>query len=229
MTKSTVDNHEMIKFAKLAADWWDKEGPLKTLHDINPIRLDFINHHTNLMGKKVLDVGCGGGILCESMVERGSIVTGIDAEHAAITSAKNHACNLTNPTYVCTTVETFDANMFDIITCMEMLEHVYEPEHIIASCAQRLNGGGFLFLSTINRNISAYISAIIGAEYLLGILPKQTHDYQKFIKPSELASMVRAANLHVIGLQGMAYNPFSRVASFQKSVQVNYLMACFKP
>lgn len=226
---NTVDSQEIAKFAKMANRWWDKTGDLKTLHDINPTRLQFIKNHTLLNGKPTLDVGCGGGILCESMALEGALVTGIDAEIAVIETAKIHAKQEhMSIDYQCTPIETFESKPFMVITCMEMLEHVGEPEQVINHCARLLEPGGYLFLSTINRTMKAYLSTIIAAEYLLGLLPKQTHDYKKFIKPGELAARVRAAGLEIVGLQGMAYNPINRTACLEDSVAVNYLMACVK-
>lgn len=227
---NTVDSEEIAKFAKMANRWWDKTGDLKTLHDINPARLEFIKNYTPLAKMPVLDVGCGGGILSESMAFEGALVTGIDAEASLVKVAENHAKqeNLTI-NYQCSPIETFESKPFAIITCMEMLEHVEEPEQVINHCARLLESGGYLFLSTINRTMKAYLSAIIAAEYIFGLLPKQTHDYKKFIKPGELAAMVRAAGFNVIGLQGMTYNPLNGAACLENSVAVNYLMACVKP
>lgn len=228
--KSTVDAQEVAKFAQHAAYWWDKEGPLKTLHDINSTRLSFILNYEELAGKTVLDVGCGGGILCEAMAKTGAKVTGLDVQIDALTAAQTHAekGNLAI-NYVCCPVEDYETEAFDVITCMEMLEHVKEPELVIEHCAALLKNKGYLFLSTINRTLKAYTTAILAAEYLLGLLPKQTHDFEKFIKPSELAAMVRKAGLEFCGIAGMSYNPFSRYARLQESVGVNYLLACRKP
>lgn len=228
--ETTIDSQEIAKFAKLATHWWNKEGELRTLHDINPARVEFISQYVPLAGKTVLDVGCGGGILCESMANAGALVTGIDAEFNAIGVAKVHALKggLTIA-YECTPIEDYDNSTFDVITCMEMLEHVQEPETVITHCARLLKPGGYLFLSTINRTMRAYLSAVIAAEYVLGLLPKQTHDYEKFIKPAELAALVRKVGLEVQGLQGIAYNPLNRKASLQDSVSVNFLMSSFKP
>jgi 2-polyprenyl-6-hydroxyphenyl methylase/3-demethylubiquinone-9 3-methyltransferase len=229
-TTTSIDSQELAKFAQLADEWWDADGALKTLHDINPARLEFISEYLELKDKRVLDVGCGGGILCESMARKGAIVTGLDAELSAITCAQQHAQDQNlSIDYSCCAVEDYHSDLFDAITCMEMLEHVASPGDVIVSLGRLLKPGGHLFLSTINRSWKAYASAIVAAEYVLGLLPRQTHDYNKFIKPAELAALVRRAGLEVVGLRGMAYNPFTRTASLQDSVSVNYLVSCFKP
>ena len=229
LTNTTVDSQEIAKFAQHATQWWNTEGPLKTLHDINPARLDFIQAHAVLSGRYVLDVGCGGGILSEGLAERGAIVTGLDVEADAVSVAQAHALQSHfSIDYVCQPIESFISNQYNIITCMEMLEHVQEPQLVIEHAARLLEPGGYLFLSTINRTIKAYVSVILAAEYLLDLLPRQTHDFDKFIKPSELASMVRAAGCEVIGMKGMSYNPLTRNALLQDSVAVNYLLACRK-
>lgn len=228
--KTTIDNDEITKFSRLASHWWDKNGALKTLHDINPVRLQWIRQYTEMLGKNILDVGCGGGILSQAMAAHGAHVTGIDAEQEAILSAlaKARDSQLTI-NYLCTPIEEYDKQTFDAITCMEMLEHVQNPQLVINHCARLLNSGGYLLLSTINRSWQAYAAAIVAAEYVLGLLPRQTHDYDKFIKPAELAAMARHAGLEVRGLQGLSYNPLSRQASLSDSVAVNYMMACYKP
>lgn len=223
---STIDEQELHKFAQHADHWWDQEGPLKTLHDINPTRLDFIKSHANLDGARVLDVGCGGGILCEAMARCGAEVTGIDAEAEAIRIASEHAREKElSIQYQATPIEEFDADSFDIITCMEMLEHVHKPEQVIQHCKRLLKPDGILFLSTISRTLKAYASAIIVAEYLLNLLPKQTHDYDKFIRPSELASMARSYGFTLLDLNGLNFNPISRIATLSNDVSINYLMA----
>jgi 2-polyprenyl-6-hydroxyphenyl methylase/3-demethylubiquinone-9 3-methyltransferase len=228
--KSTVDSLEIAKFAQHASLWWDKEGPLKTLHDINPARLDFILTYQNLATKRVLDVGCGGGILTEAMAQIGAQPTGLDVEVDALEAAKAHAKKSRLAiTYVNCPIEDYEADAFEIVTCMEMLEHVKEPQLVIDHCARLLKPGGYLFLSTINRTVKAYLSAIVAAEYILGLLPRQTHDFEKFIKPSELVTMARKAGLEFRGMAGMSYNPLSRSAKLQESVDVNYLLSCFKP
>lgn len=229
-SESTIDVQEIAKFAQHAAHWWDKEGPLKTLHDINPARLEFIARYQALAQKTVLDVGCGGGILCEGMAIQGAKVTGLDVEVDTIEAAKVHAQNSQlTISYISCPVEEYEVAAFDVVTCMEMLEHVKEPQLVINHCARLLKPGGYLFLSTINRTLKAYATAIIAAEYILGLLPRQTHDFEKFIKPSELVAMIRKAGLELSGMAGMAYNPLSRTAKLQDSVDVNYLVSCFKP
>lgn len=227
--KTTIDAVEVAKFAQHSNEWWDTEGPLKTLHDINPARLQFIKNYIEISKCSVLDVGCGGGILSEGLARQGAIVTGLDVEPDALAAAKKHAedAQLTIE-YVCCPVEEYETAAFDVITCMEMLEHVTDPMLVIEHCSRLLKPGGYLFLSTLNRTMKAYASAIVAAEYALRLLPRQTHDFDKFIKPSELAAMVRANGLEMAGLSGMAYNPFSRVASLDDAISVNYLMACRK-
>jgi 2-polyprenyl-6-hydroxyphenyl methylase/3-demethylubiquinone-9 3-methyltransferase len=228
-TNSTVDSLEVTKFAQLAAHWWDHDGPLKTLHDINPARLSLIQNTTSLTGQRVLDVGCGGGILSEAMATLGASVTGLDVGPDAIECARQHAAQeQLSVDYVCQPIETFDAELFDGITCMEMLEHVQEPELVIQHCARLLKKGGYLFLSTLNRTVTSYATAIVAAEYLFGLLPRQTHDFSKFIKPSELARMVRASGLDTVQIKGLGYNPITGVASLQDSVDVNYFLICQK-
>ncbi|CAM3041321.1 bifunctional 2-polyprenyl-6-hydroxyphenol methylase/3-demethylubiquinol 3-O-methyltransferase UbiG [Legionella worsleiensis] len=228
-SESTIDKQELQKFAQHSAHWWDTEGPLKTLHDINSTRLEFISDCVNLTGVRVLDVGCGGGILSESMAKKQADVTGVDAEIEVIKAAELHAQNQGLPLrYLCTPIEEYKDDPFDVITCMELLEHVPQPEHILQQCNRLLKKEGLLFLSTINRSPKAYATAIIAAEYLLKLLPRQTHDYDKFIRPSELASMARACGFTLIDLKGINYNPITRVASLCTDVSVNYLMALRK-
>lgn len=223
---STIDSQEIDKFAQHSQHWWDKDGPLKTLHDINEARLEFISRQTDLSSLSVLDVGCGGGILCEAMSKRGAQVTGIDAEPEAIRIAKQHASEHQQVIdYFCTPVEDFDTKSFDVVTCMEMLEHVQNPELVLEHCKRLLKPGGLLFLSTINRTFKAYTTAIIAAEYVLNLLPRQTHDYNKFIKPSELVAISRRLDLNLIDLSGLDYNPFTRKATLSTNVSVNYLLA----
>lgn len=227
---TTVDPLEIAKFSQVSDQWWNINGPLKTLHDINPARLLFIEHYLELQDKQVLDLGCGGGILSEAMAMKKAVVTGLDADQQSIAVASKHAeTSGLSIDYRCSAIERFEAPAFDVITCMEMLEHVKEPEAVISHCARLLKPGGYLLLSTINRTLQAYASVVIAAEYILGLLPKQTHDYDKFIKPSELAAMARDSGLEVLGLKGIHYNPLTRISSLQDSVAVNYLMACFKP
>lgn len=227
---TTIDESEVAKFAQHAQDWWDKDGPLKTLHDINPVRIEFIEKFIPLKDQRILDIGCGGGVLTEGLAKKGALLTGIDVEPDTIITATRHARDAQlDIIYECVPIEDFEATSFDAITCMEMLEHVKNPELIIEHAVRFLKPGGYLFLSTIHRTLRAYASVIVAAEYLLGLLPRQTHDYEKFIKPSELAELARYCGLDVVGLQGMDYHPFSRTAQLVDSVSVNYLMACYKP
>lgn len=227
--KTTVDDLEIVKFAHLATAWWNSEGPLKTLHDINPARLQFIQRFTSFLGQTILDVGCGGGILTEGLCLRGAKVTGLDVEPDAIAAATAHALeNKMAIDYVCQPIEDYEGGPFDVITCMEMLEHVQEPQLVIEHCARLLKPGGYLVLSTINRTLQAYASVILAAEYILRLLPRQTHDFDKFIKPSELAAIVRATGFDTVGMTGMSYNPLTRVATLQDSIRANYLLACQK-
>lgn len=220
----SVDTEEISKFARLASQWWDKKGALRTLHDINPIRIDYIEQFCALNNQRVLDIGCGGGILSEGMAKRGGKVTGLDVEPDTIAAAQRHAAaEHLQIEYVCQPVETFNGE-FPIITCLEMLEHVPNPQIIINEAARLLAPGGYLFLSTINRNPLSYCKVILAAEYLLNLLPRQTHDYQKFIKPSELATMLRSVNLEVVAMSGLAYNPLTHSATLTKSLTDNYLL-----
>ena len=221
---TTIDEQEVAKFAQHGSQWWDQNGPLKTLHDINPTRLDFIRQFVDLEGKRVLDLGCGGGILSEGLCHAGAHVTGLDVEEHAINAAKSHAkLNNLSINYICQPVEKYQTEKFSIITCMEMLEHVQDPALIIHHAKRLLLPDGYLFLSTINRTPAAYLSVVVAAEYILKLLPRQTHDYKKFIKPSELAIMARNENLSMVGLRGLSYQPWSRRASLTENVNSNYL------
>lgn len=223
--RTTVDEQEINKFSLHATQWWDKNGPLKTLHDINASRLQWVEQYVSLQKTSVLDVGCGGGIFAEAMTHNEATVTGIDASEEAIAVAKKHA-QTTGLTidYQHIAIEDFEHSGFDVITCMEMLEHVLHPELVIEHCSRLLKPNGLLFLSTINRTLKAYSQAVIAAEYVLKILPRQTHDYNKFIKPSELARIARSFDLQLKGLSGLQYNPFTRVSTLTDDVGVNYLM-----
>ncbi len=222
-----VDQHEVSKFERLAARWWDPQSEFKPLHDINPLRLDYIDSRTGLAGKKVLDVGCGGGILAESMAQRGANVTGIDMGEAPLAVARLHQLESgVDVDYRCMTAEALAEQMphaFDVVTCMEMLEHVPSPASVIAACASLVKPGGHVFFSTINRNPKSYLFAIVGAEYLLRMLPKGTHDYAKFIRPSELDGWARAAQLDLLQVTGMTYNPINRSYRLGDDIDVNYL------
>lgn len=228
-----IDINEINKFAKLASRWWDPTSEFKPLHDINPLRLDYIDNITPLAGKKVLDVGCGGGILSESMVTRGATVMGIDAGDAPISVAKLHALETqTQIDYQQITAEHLSEThhqQFDVVTCMEMLEHVPDPSSVIQACARMVKPNGHVFFSTLNRNLKSYCFAIIGAEYLLKMLPKGTHEYRNFIKPSELAKWARESALTVNEIKGMTYNPFISRYQLNSDTDVNYLIHCTLP
>jgi 2-polyprenyl-6-hydroxyphenyl methylase / 3-demethylubiquinone-9 3-methyltransferase len=230
---ANVDAAEIAKFEKLASRWWDRNSEFKPLHDINPLRVGFIDSKVNLVGKRVLDIGCGGGILSEAMAYRGAKVTGIDMGEAPLGVARLHLLesNL-DIDYRKITAEEFAAQnpkTFEVVTCLEMLEHVPDPAAIIKSCFELLTPGGDLFVSTINRNPKAWLFAVVGAEYVLRMLPRGTHDYRKFIKPSELAQWARQAGFVMGELTGMTYNPFTRVYSLGRDVDVNYLLHLRKP
>lgn len=227
---SNADPIELEKFSQLAHRWWDQNSEFKPLHEINPLRLDYINRLAQLPGKSVLDVGCGGGILSESMAGIGAQVTGIDLGDKALQVAKLHLLESGKQvTYRKIAVEelaTEQPASFDVVTCMEMLEHVPDPQSVIRACSQLVKPGGHVFFSTLNRNPKSYLFAVIGAEYLLNLLPRGTHDYAKFIKPSELAQFSRNAGLNTLDLTGMSYNPISKVYSLGKDTDVNYMVAC---
>ncbi|MDH5301500.1 MAG: bifunctional 2-polyprenyl-6-hydroxyphenol methylase/3-demethylubiquinol 3-O-methyltransferase UbiG [Gammaproteobacteria bacterium] len=224
---ANVDQHEVAKFEEIAYRWWDTESEFKPLHDINPLRLNYIDRHAQISGKKVLDVGCGGGILSESMAARAAQVTGIDMGATPLEVARLHLLESgLSVDYQQITVEEFaerHAGEFDVVTCMEMLEHVPDPESVVRACIKLIKPGGKVFLSTLNRNPKAYALAILGAEYLMGMLPKGTHDYKKFIKPSELGGWMRRNGLTIADLSGMSYNPLSKNYSLGKDIDVNYL------
>ena len=225
-----VDSAEIAKFSELAHRWWDPASDFKPLHEINPLRLDYIDRIAGLSGKTVLDVGCGGGILAESMVQRGARVTGIDLSDAALKVAQLHSLESgVEPEYLQIAAEDFArerTHQFDVVTCMEMLEHVPDPASTVHACAALVKPGGHVFFSTINRNPKSYLFAVIGAEYVLRLLPRGTHRYDKFIKPSELAAFCRQAELDVQGVTGMTYNPLTQVYALGADTDVNYLMHC---
>ncbi len=223
-----LDTREVAKFDALAKDWWNPEGPFKTLHQINPLRLSFIEKKALLEGKKVLDVGCGGGILTEALARSGEHTSGIDGATSVIDIARSHAkdAGLTID-YHCITVEEFaqtDPHTFDVITCMELLEHVPDPQSVIKSCRELLKPGGIIFFSTLNRTLKSYLLAIIGGEYVMKLLPKGTHDYQKFIRPSELVRWCRDEGFEHFEFEGIHYNPFARTFSLDSNIDVNYLV-----
>ncbi len=227
-----VDRAELHKFSELAATWWDRTGPMRPLHDINPPRLAWINQLASLTGKRVLDVGCGGGVLTEAMAQKSKSVTGIDLAGKPLAVARLHALESgARVEYRECAAEAFADEQpasFDIVTCMEMLEHVPDPAATVQACATLARPGGWVFFSTINRNAKAFALAIVGAEYVLGLLPRGTHEYARFLKPSELAGYARQAGLEVHEVTGMRYNPFTRIASLSSDTDVNYLMACRK-
>ena len=227
-----VDEVELNKFSNLAHKWWDKTSEFKPLHDINPLRLNYIDKALALKGKTVLDVGCGGGILSESMAERGAKVTGIDLGEKALKVAQLHSLESgVAVDYQFISVEELAEQQpasFDVVTCLEMLEHVPDPASVVAACAKLVKPGGKVFFSTINRNPKAYLFAVIGAEYLLNMLPRGTHDYAKFIKPSELASWTRLAGLSLNHQVGMSYNPITQHYWLGDDVSVNYMMQTTK-
>ena len=227
-----ADELELQKFSALAHRWWDPNSEFKPLHDINPLRLNYIDGLAHLAGKKVLDVGCGGGILSESMAARGAEVTGIDLGEKPLKVAKLHLLETGQKVdYRLIAAEALaeeQPGQYDVVTCMEMLEHVPDPASIVRACAQLTKPGGQLFFSTLNRNPKSYLFAVIGAEYLLNLLPRGTHDYARFIKPSELARFSRAAGLSVNEVIGMSYNPFSKTYTLGPDTSVNYLIATRK-
>ena len=229
MNIKNLDHDEVNKFDELAAKWWDKDGEFRPLHQINPLRVNFIEERSSVKGKKVLDVGCGGGILAEALNELGANVTGIDASENTIGVAKSHSRSIgSDVIYIQNTIEEFISShpneKFDVITCLEMLEHVPSPNEIIKSCSNLLKDDGNIFFSTINRNPRSYLFAVIGAEYILNLLPKGTHDYEKFIKPSELAKWIREAGLNSKETIGLSYNPITGNYWLGKDIQVNYMV-----
>ncbi len=232
-TEKNVDSAEIAKFDALASRWWDPQGEFKSLHEINPLRLDYIRQRTNLDGSKVLDVGCGGGILAESLAVKGATVTGIDMAEKPLGVARLHQSESgTNVEYLQCTAEDLAerrAGEFDVVTCLEMLEHVPSPAKIIAACTALVKPGGDVFFSTINRNPKSFLFAIVGAEYVLSLLPAGTHEYEKFIRPSELDNWARDAGLSLQGSIGMHYNPVTREYSLGPNVDVNYLMHFQRP
>jgi len=230
---SNADQAELNKFSQLAHRWWDPGAEFKPLHDINPLRLGWIDRLAGLAGKQVVDVGCGGGILAEAMAGMGAQVTGIDLSEKAIKVAKLHLLESgLQVEYRLQSAESLAEERpqgYDLVTCMEMLEHVPDPASTVAACARLAKPGGWIFLSTINRNPKSYLYAIVGAEYILGLLPRGTHDWARFIKPSELAAHARQAGLEPVQITGMTYNPLTKVYRLEQDTDVNYLMACRKP
>ena len=229
---SNVDQAEIDKFSALAHRWWDPTSEFKPLHAINPLRLDWIKSISPISGKKVLDVGCGGGILTESMSKEGALVTGIDLSTKALKVAELHQLESgVSVRYQSISAEDLARNepeSFDVVTCMEMLEHVPNPASVVQACANLCKPGGTIFFSTLNRNPKSYLFAIIGAEYVLKLLPKGTHQYEKFIKPSELAQHTRAANLEFLEIKGLTYNPLTQIYRLSSDTDVNYMIAVRK-
>ena len=231
---TNVDPQELAKFSDLAHRWWDPESEFRPLHQINPLRLDWIDRQAKLANKNVVDVGCGGGILSDSMARRGAQVLGIDLATKSLRVAQLHAMEVQTPNvkYQEISAEALAherPGAFDVVTCMEMLEHVPDPASVVLACAKLVKPGGHVFFSTLNRNPKAYLFAILGAEYLLKLLPKGTHQYARFIRPSELTQACRDAGLEPAEFRGLGYNPLSRQYSLSSDISVNYMLACRRP
>ena len=229
-----ADPQELAKFSDLAHRWWDAESEFRPLHQINPLRLDWIDRLARLEGKKVLDVGCGGGILSDAMARRGAQVLGIDLATKSLKVAQLHALEACTPNvaYREVAVEVLaeeQPGAYDVVTCMEMLEHVPDPASVVRSCAALVRPGGHVFFSTLNRNAKSYLYAIIGAEYVLKLLPKGTHEHARFIRPSELSQVCRDSGLDLGEMRGLTYNPLTRVYALSSDVSVNYMLACRRP
>ena len=228
-----ADPLELQKFSELAHRWWDPTSEFRPLHEINPLRLEWLNALAPVSGRRVLDVGCGGGILAESMAKKGATVTGIDLSEKALKVAELHSLESgVQVRYEMIAAEDLAARepgQYDVVTCMEMLEHVPDPSAVVEACATLVKPGGQVFFSTINRNPKSYLFAIIGAEYVLRLLPRGTHDYAKFIKPAELSQFARRAKLEVTAIKGMTYNPITKIYSLNQDTDVNYLIACTRP
>jgi len=234
MTTVNADPRELAKFSELAHRWWDTESDFRPLHQINPLRLDWIDSLAPLRGKKVVDVGCGGGILADSMARRGADVLGIDLATKALKVAQLHAIEAGTPRVeyreiAAEALAEEAPERFDVVTCMELLEHVPDPASVVAACARLARPGGSVFFSTINRNAKAFAFAIVGAEHILKLLPKGTHEYAKFLRPSELAAWCRAAALDLAASRGLEYNPLSKRYRLSADTSVNYMIACRKP
>ncbi|WP_341675426.1 bifunctional 2-polyprenyl-6-hydroxyphenol methylase/3-demethylubiquinol 3-O-methyltransferase UbiG [Niveibacterium sp. SC-1] len=232
-TTLNADPAELQKFGDLAHRWWDPQSEFKPLHDINPLRLDWIDAALGLNGKRVIDIGCGGGILSEGMASRGATVTGIDLSEKPLGVAKLHlyesGLTVDYRKISAEAMATAAPESFDAVTCMEMLEHVPDPASVVRACARLVKPGGHVFFSTLNRNLKSYVFAVVGAEYVLKLLPRGTHEYARFIKPSELARFAREAGLETEALIGMSYNPLTQRYWLGKDTDVNYLVRCSKP
>ncbi|MBA4108012.1 MAG: bifunctional 3-demethylubiquinol 3-O-methyltransferase/2-polyprenyl-6-hydroxyphenol methylase [Leptothrix sp. (in: Bacteria)] len=231
---TNADPQELAKFSDLAHRWWDPESEFRPLHQINPLRLDWIDQQANISGKRVVDVGCGGGILAESMARRGANVLGIDLADRPLKVAQLHAMEsgVANLDYRSVSAEALAAEQpgqFDVVTCMEMLEHVPDPSSVVRACAQMAKPGGWIFFSTLNRNPKSFLFAIVGAEYLLKLLPKGTHEFARFIRPAELTRWAREADLSTTQMKGLEYNPITRRYWLSGDTSVNYMIACRKP
>jgi 2-polyprenyl-6-hydroxyphenyl methylase/3-demethylubiquinone-9 3-methyltransferase len=229
-----VHEHEIHKFGALADRWWDTAGEFKTLHAVNPLRLQFIRSYADLEGRRAVDVGCGGGILSEGLAKAGAEVLGIDLAPELVETAERHGRDTgLSAAYRCVSAEALaeeQPGAFDVVTCMEMLEHVPDPASVVRACARLAKPGGRVFFSTLNRKLKAYLLAIVGAEYLLKMIPKGTHDFSTFIRPSELGGYARAAGLDLLGLEGIVYDPFTQQFSLsRRDLDVNYLAAFAKP
>ena len=232
--KHNADPAELAKFSALASQWWDENGKFRPLHDINPLRLALVDEHAaGVKGKKTIDIGCGGGLVSEGLARMGAQVTGIDMATKALAVAKLHALESSVVVnYREITAEAMAneaAGQFDVVTCLEMLEHVPNPASVVAACAKLAKPGGLLFFSTISRTLKAYVLTVLGAEYALGLLPKGTHEYAKFLKPSELVGFARAAGLELVKMHGMSYNPLTHVAKWCEDTNVNYIVVMRKP
>ncbi|MFN7095019.1 MAG: bifunctional 2-polyprenyl-6-hydroxyphenol methylase/3-demethylubiquinol 3-O-methyltransferase UbiG [Burkholderiales bacterium] len=226
------DLTEINKFNDLAHEWWNLDGEFRTLHHINPVRLGFIKQHVSLQGKLTLDVGCGGGILAESLAQSGAIVSGIDLAPQSIEVAKLHLYESgLSVNYECIDIAvkaSQEEAKFEVLTCMEMLEHVPDPEEIIANCAKLVMPGGMAFFSTLNRTLKSYALAVLAAEYILKLIPKGTHDYKKFIKPSELRYLLVKHGFELVDIKGLQYNPLTKQATLTNDISINYIISCHK-
>jgi 2-polyprenyl-6-hydroxyphenyl methylase / 3-demethylubiquinone-9 3-methyltransferase len=229
-----ADPQELAKFSELAHRWWDPQSEFRPLHEINPLRLDWIDSQSPLSGKTVVDVGCGGGILADSMARRGASVLGIDLSTKALKVAQLHALEAATPSIryreiAAEALALDEPSAFDVVTCMEMLEHVPDPSSVVRACGTLVKPGGWVYFSTINRNLKSFLFAIVGAEHVLKLLPKGTHEYEKFIQPSSLAAWCREAGLELVGTRGMEYNPLTKRYWLSGDTSVNYLFACRRP